>query len=126
MAALMIFAAWYVAANRCIFGLMPKFEPSVSASCCQQSQHTPVKAPVVPGHICCKSLQLGQDFSKSPIQLPERYFSEAITFILFSATPPSGISVGVLELDTGPPGGTTFSELVLSRSLQSHAPPALG
>ena len=95
-------------------------------ACCHNSTSLPVKKPMdgQPGMQCCKSLNaLVPADAKLPVAslleiltlLPVEWSLRAVVPELSPATPATG----------PPPDFPAFAELVLHRSLHSHAPPFL-
>ena len=119
LATMVLVVVWFAASNHCALGLMQGARVAKQhAGCC--SQETPAKTPV---QECCKAIHgLLPAVEKSVAQRAPLDFVPAWLALfdaLFSAPEMS------TELrNTGPPReARSFAELVLSRSLRSHAPP---
>ena len=93
-------------------------------ACCAgevPAQPKPARDPAIP---CCQTLQA---LSVSPAKSFDTNVTILVGLPLAFGVP----SVALLQtapfasrlLDTGPPGGKTFAESVLQRSLLAHAPP---
>ena len=122
--------SWLAISNHCALGLATvgmHQRTAVSAhDCCASEvpkQPKPAKDPASP---CCKTLQA---LSVSPAK---SFATIVTTFVgVFPAfgTPTlatlRSAPAAHCFLDTGPPGGKTFAESVLQRSLLAHAPPFL-
>ncbi len=119
-------AAWFVASDHCALTgalLRPATVAPVSESCPGHSQpekkHSGGELP------CCKSLVATAVSAKifagynTNLFVAAPYLSLDRQLILGHHDAPG------TELDTGPPGGRTFAESVLQRSLLAHAPPFL-
>ena len=121
VATLLLLAAWFVASNHCALGLMQGARVAKEhAGCCshEKQEKTPVKE-------CCKALQAilptaektaafhpTPDFAPEWLALFEKMFSVPVG------------KTGADWFETGPPReARSFAELVLQRSLRSHAPP---
>ena len=132
-AATLAAVSWLAVSNHCALGLAAiETHSSVAVSaqahdCCASevpSQPKPAKDPATP---CCKTLQA---LSVSPA----KSFETSVTIFfggpLACRTPtiatPRVAPVTYRFLNTGPPGGKSFAESVLQRSLLAHAPPFLG
>jgi hypothetical protein len=124
--------SWLAVSNHCALGLAAiERHPSdaVSANahdCCASevpAQPKPAKDPATP---CCKTLQA---LSVSPAKSFEVSVTTFVRGPLVFSTPtiatPRSAPVAYRFLNTGPPGGKTFAESVLQRSLLAHAPPSL-
>jgi hypothetical protein len=117
---------WLVLSNHCALGnALQKASVKAAHDCCHNGSSEPAKNPVDGGQTlqCCKSLhavvpdtgKFGQ--SQMPLLPAELEWVEIL--ILEKKE-----EVLVLCFATGsPPRSATFSELVLHRSLRSHAPP---
>lgn len=126
--ALLVIAAWLLAANHCLVaGLMP-----VSSVAAASHEHCGGKKSSQPekknrgcdGQNCCKSL------SAPAIALAKNLVAaDTVSFApndyTGSVANPFVGEYGALvgKLDTGPPFGDSFLETVLQRSLRAHAPP---
>ena len=121
VATLLLLAAWFVASNHCALGLMQGARVAKEhAGCCSHEKQD--KAPV---NECCKALQgLLPTAEKYAALHPALEFAPewlALFEKMFSA--PVG-KTGGEQWKTGPPReARSFAELVLPRSLRSHAPP---
>ncbi len=125
VAVAMVFS-WLVLSNHCALGLMQTARVATDhAGCCGHDDGSGgAPAPV---RECCQSLN-----ALAPVHgvtvppaacialLPAMMIS-VMEWSEFVITPVRTISL----LETGPPGARSFVELVLQRSLRSHAPPAL-
>jgi hypothetical protein len=122
--------SWLAVSNHCALGLATVgiHQPAtVSAhDCCASevpAQPKPAKDPATP---CCKTLQA---LSVSPANSFEvsvtTFVRGPLVFSTPTIAPPWAAPVAYRFLNTGPPGGKTFAESVLQRSLLAHAPPSL-
>lgn len=119
---------WLVLANHCALGLATqRAELKKEHQCCHNGSSLPSQKPLDgrQGLNCCKSLHL---------VAPETAKLVVLKLALFANAPVAWIehrnfessAVLVATGDTGPPSRVlSFSELVLHRSLRSHAPPSL-
>lgn len=129
----LVAVSWLAVSNHCALGLAAIETHSSDVAfaqvhdCCASevpSQPKPAKDPATP---CCKTLQA---LSVSPA----KSFETSVTIFfggpLACSTPtiatPRVAPVAYRFLNTGPPGGRSFAESVLQRSLLAHAPPFLG
>ena len=124
----MTLVGWIVLSNHC--ALRSKARPTEAGkehACCHNGASQPAQEPMNGGQgmQCCKSLHaLAPDPAKladvSPLVVVGAVVAWIETLNLGSGPVP------VLAVDTGPPPrASSFSELVLHRSLRSHAPPFL-
>ena len=119
---------WMALSQRCALWqlLQTKQAAEMQMSCCHASnpkqEKSPADAPRTPE--CCKALHvLVPDGAKTPansvadcLPCPAK--------LLLAVLPP--VVEDTTQTDTGPPPDVpTFAEIVLNRSLLSHAPPAL-
>jgi len=115
----------FVLTNHCALSRMTQDMPMKKApSCCHRDATQPAKAPANGGPCahCCKSVH---------VVMPDGVKAGETTLSVIAVLP----SLLVLEARTGtvvliasasgPPRAASFSELVLHRSLRSHAPPSL-
>jgi hypothetical protein len=120
--------AWLALANHCALGLARiedhKTEPAAHDCCGTElpAHPTPTEKPSAP---CCKTLRA---VAVALIQAPA-WVSGATELIpadnFALAELPRPILAAQYFPDTGPPGGASFLETLLQRSLPAHAPPAL-
>jgi hypothetical protein len=124
----MTLVGWFVLSNHCaLAGLAKRTAIEKEHACCHNGTSAPTKEPTDGGQgmQCCKSVHaLAPDTAKpadSPVSLVVgAVFAWVDTFNL------DGVASRVSTVDTGPPPrAASFSELVLHRSLRSHAPPFL-
>ncbi len=124
----LLMVAWLVATNHCGLRLMtPASQTAATHAACQHCQPEPVKQSPASGGAreCCKALH---GIVESAAQTGVKCASSHVALIAFAITfakPLSGQQTPQPH-DTGPPPrAASFSELVLHRSLRSHAPPFL-
>jgi len=126
--ALMTLTGWFVLSNHCALGLLSPSAPAkIAHACCHNStaeKPAPAPSPGKTGPECCKAIHaLVPDASKTGELKP------SLLAVLLPMLPAADIlvtgSTAVVAFDTGPPEARSFSELVLHRSLRSHAPPRL-
>jgi hypothetical protein len=127
LVALIALSAWLGISNHCVLAAA---SPQVSSAtdCCPFHSHSagPQKQKAPAAQPCCKVLRAlvapsSKIPSRSVIELPHLNLSPADSIIFGSPK----ISIEQPALDTGPPGAFSFAELVLQRSVLSHAPPSL-
>jgi hypothetical protein len=115
--------AWLGLSNHCALGRLANFGRINSEhACCHNG-----KAAGGPttgqqqGVVCCKSIRaLMPGNVKLAMGTPAAAVFAPEIFSLMGHVPTPAIAC-----DTGPPRGRSFSELVLQRSLQAHAPPSV-
>jgi hypothetical protein len=123
--------SWLAVSNHCALGLaITEAHQSDVVSmhdCCASevpAQPKPAKDSATP---CCKTLQA---LSVSPAKSFEARVTIFFGGPLACSTPtiaaPRVAPVAYRFLNTGPPGGRSFAESVLQRSLLAHAPPFFG
>ena len=121
----MTVVGWFVLSNHCALGSAAKRTGAKNEhACCHNGISQPAKEPVDGKQEmqCCKSLHAlmpdASKFGEPPPLLLVAVIEWAETLSLKKKAVP------VSALDTGPPPqAASFSELVLHRSLRSHAPP---
>jgi hypothetical protein len=114
-------AAWIAISNHCAFAAVAPNPESVQSECPFHSK--PAKSKVPPVAVqCCKILRAT---TTAPAKTPARAIVDLPRIDLALAQPivslPAKISFASICLDTGPPGTTSFVELI--GSVQAHAPP---
>ena len=119
--------AWLSISNHCAVAAVVSANTQPSEMHCHGPQPSPAKKDGGKEMPCCKVLRAtiakDQSIVQDPAMLAQPIQYPAIVeILLFSALQPSGISN---EFDTGPPFVSSFAELILQRSLFSHAPPFL-
>ena len=118
---------WVVLSQRCVLGQMLKAAQTaaVQHECCKRGSQPPVNAPTdrSPRAECCQALKvLLPDAAKLPLAAPTEGVWLSFEWML-TLLPPLTTERALLS-DTGPPPDQPgFVELVLHRSLRSHAPP---
>ena len=130
-AALIAVVAWFVASNHCAvagFGPAPAADASAHSHC-HGSSDKPAEEPKereCDGSKCCNSLNAPTlALAKSAVTYDSAHVSapDFAGFLrCFAVTQHDSVPC---ELDTGPPGSTSFAESVLQRSILAHAPPFL-
>ena len=126
----LVAVSWLAVSNHCALGLAAietHSSDAVSAQahdCCASKvpgQSKPAKDSASP---CCKTLQA---LSVSPVKSFEArvtiFFGGPLACITPTIATPQLGPVAYRFLNIGPPGGKTFAESVLQRSLLAHAPP---
>jgi len=124
---LLVIAAWLSAANHCVVAsLLPKTPtPSAEHGHCpgHQGPEEDQESGGCDGSSCCKSLSAPFAVSKASTQFDTLFFATR------DYPAAASIDLGeqrvalIAEVDTGPPGSTSFAESVLQRSILAHAPP---
>jgi hypothetical protein len=124
--------SWLAVSNHCALGLAAietHSSDAVSAQahdCCASevpSQPKPAKDPATP---CCKTLlALSVSPAKSFEASSRIFFGDPLACSTATIATPRVAPVAYRFLNTGPPGGKSFAESVLQRSLLAHAPPFL-
>jgi hypothetical protein len=116
--------SWFALSNHCAFAAVATKTDSVQAECPFHSK--PAKQKQGPSQLqCCKILRavvLAQ--TKSWARDDAKSFDVDLLvgdFVLGALLPNAQASL--LPLDTGPPDVHSFAELILQRSLLTHAPP---
>ncbi len=113
---------WGLLSQRCAFGqlLAAKQAAVAQHECCQKSQPQPSETPRTAE--CCKVLNvLLPDSAKLPAELDStQLLLSAEWFVVLHLTLPEQSTTPAAE---PPPDVPAFTELVLQRSLLSHAPP---
>ena len=88
------------------------------------TNHLPSKQNDQNGVECCKVLRATLLTSaKSIVSLDQFLFAPYKYFVAIVVLPDTSHEIGAFEWDTGPPGGGSFAESVLQRSILAHAPP---
>ena len=119
------FMGWFVLSNHCALGRMMRSAPLEKApSCCHRDAPKPVKEPANGDQCahCCKSLHAVMPGVAKAIESTAPMFVIAILPSPVALEAQTGQAV-LIASDSGPPRAASFSELVLHRSLRSHAPP---
>ena len=118
MAALL---SWIAFSNRCALGQLLSCERAVAVQhgCCdnEDRQQAPANSD---SHECCKAFHALSDSSaKAPLM---GLVMQATIAVFHGEIPRAEVCVSRVS-NTGPPAASCFVELVLHRSLRSHAPP---
>lgn len=118
-------AAWLVLSNHCALAALwtdsPAKQPAPTCGCNPAPERSPEQPK--PAAECCKTLQAKMPEAAKITGPP----LQAVLLLVLEWMPAAKVTAAgqsTLERWTGPPPRTaTFSELVLQRSLRSHAPP---
>ena len=115
--------AWIAISNHCAFRALATKTNAIESGCPFHSK--PAKQQPQPtGTECCKILRaLSTAPAKNPAPAIVDLIHVDLTFDPLAIFPPPKISFLPATLDTGPPGTTSFVELV--GSIRAHAPPSL-
>jgi len=117
--------SWFAISNHCVFAALATND-TASRQCPFHSKPAKQEKPST-GAQCCKILRAvasvaiktwARDDAK--FSNADRYYDERALITAYSQT-----TLAPLFLDTGPPDGYSFAELILQRSLFAHAPPSL-
>jgi len=117
--------SWIAISNHCAFAAVAT-KTSAQNECPFHSK--PAKQKEQPSHVqCCKILRavapvITKSWARDDAKFSnaDLYRGEGALFIACSQT-----TLAPLFLDTGPPRSYSFAELILQRSLLTHAPPLL-
>jgi len=115
--------SWIAVSNHCAFAAVTSEIDKAQTECPFHSK--PAKQKEQSSQVqCCKVLRAvvfakAKDWARNDAKFSEASFpSQASAFVAYSPR-----AVAPLLLDTGPPDAFTFAELILQRSLLTHAPP---
>ncbi len=126
IAVLMLFG-WFIATNHCALGLMQKSAVAnvAHASCCN-GKPGPAKDEPVPGGVreCCKAIH-AVPLPDGKVMVKDDAFSvvHALAFPAAADHRTAARESLAALYEHDPPRAASFAELVLHRSLRSHAPP---
>ena len=130
VAALGVIVAWFVASNHCALANYAPVLASADASAhshCHGSSEKPADEPKereCDGSKCCNSLNAPTlALAKSVVAYDSAYVSAPEFAGFLRRLVVDQHDSASSELDTGPPGSTSFAESVLQRSILAHAPP---
>ena len=116
--------SWVTTSNHCAFAAQASKIASMQKECPFHSKPSKQKEPSSQLQ-CCKILRaLVPTVTKSWARDDMKFSNVDLSIELYVVFPQSHTGVR-LPLDTGPPIGLSFAELILQRSLLSHAPPLL-
>jgi len=124
---LVTMSAWLAISNHCALGAAAAPEVKSTPNECpfHSKQATPAKPKQSSNSPCCKILRAtvatGKNLARPMVHLVDLDLAFA-KLLVFA---PPKISFRGATLDTGPPGATSFAELILQRSILAHAPPVL-
>ncbi|MEP6810000.1 MAG: hypothetical protein ABI992_07135 [Chthoniobacterales bacterium] len=126
---LLLAAAWLLASNHCAvagFALKNPAEATHEHCAGHGGSGQPQKDKGCDDQNCCKSLNAPSvTLAKSPVSFDQFHFVTADYFATVLPARGQLHPAVIFELDTGPPGLSSFAESVLQRSLLAHAPPSL-
>jgi hypothetical protein len=118
-----VICSWIAVSNHCAFAAVAPETNKAQAECPFHSK--PAKQNEHSSQVqCCKVLRAvvfakAKGWARDDAKFCEANFPvQANTFVVYSPR-----AVAPLLLDTGPPDAFSFAELILQRSLLTHAPP---
>ena len=125
---LVLLAAWFVLSNHCalaVIGHEVNAAKTTEVHKCCPGKADAGGEPEQPMSACCKSLRVlpadvGAKFVKAPDSVP----MIAWVWVTLAGTVAVERPAAKVAQTTGPPGARSFAEVVLQRSLLSHAPPS--
>jgi hypothetical protein len=121
--ALAILLSWFAFSNRCALGQLLSSRQSnlVQHECCDKKIGEPHRAPAkTEPQDCCKTLDVLSASSAKVLPCGPVVLATMLVF-QFAIDPADNHPIATEG--TGPPEAASFAELVLQRSLLSHAPP---
>jgi hypothetical protein len=118
--------SWFAISNHCAFAALATKPDSAQTECPFHSK-PPKQEKQSTGAQCCKILRAVAPVATKSWARDDAKFSEADGYCLERALIIAFLQTTLepLSLDTGPPGARSFAELILQRSILSHAPPSL-
>lgn len=122
-----LLAAWLALSNHCAFAVMGEKADGTEAAevhkCCPAKTKSGNETPQETRGICCKTLRvLPTDGAAKLVKAPD--WTPLPSWVWQPvAEPLTPVESAEVKRTTGPPAGQAFTELVLHRSLRSHAPP---
>lgn len=124
---LLAIAVWFLAANHCA---VASFAPKAPVASAEHEGCPGHPAPAgnqesdgCDGSSCCKSLIAPFVLAKAVVSYDAFSFSTEDFPAVSGLNPGAQHVTSIEEVDTGPPGATSFAESVLQRSVLAHAPP---
>jgi hypothetical protein len=124
LATVVVIPAWLAISNHCALGVTAAIEAKPAPDECpfHAKQSAPSNQKPSSDSPCCKILRAiavssAKNLARSIVDLA--YVD--LSFTKFIVVSPPKIFFGCATLDTGPPGKTSFAQLI--RSMRAHAPP---
>jgi hypothetical protein len=120
-----VICSWIAVSNHCAFAAIAAHIDTRQTECPFHSK--PLKQGQPSSQVqCCKILRAVSFAQSKTWARDDAKFSDANFPIQTGALVVSSLrTVAPLLLDTGPPGAFSFAELILQRSLLTHAPPVV-
>ena len=122
---IMTIFSWIAISNHCALALAVP-QKKIAQSDCPYHSHPakPAKQKDPTDQPCCKILRaLAPNLVKNPARAIVDLVPVDLSFAKLVVVAPPKISFSSLALDTGPPGTTSFVELI--GSMRAHAPPSV-
>ena len=125
MAVAIAICSWIAISNHCTLALAVSQEEIAQGDCPYHSHPAnPAKQKDSTDQPCCKILRaLAPNLIKNPTRAIVDLVHADLSFAKLVVVAPPKISFNSVALDTGPPGTTSFVELI--GSMRAHAPPTL-
>ena len=119
-------AAWLAISNHCLLAAVEGAARMPMPRChgTSPANQSPANHDQKGSVVCCKVLRATLLTSaKNLVSLDQFLFAPYKYFVAIVVLPDTSHEIGAFEWDTGPPGGGSFAESVLQRSILAHAPP---
>ncbi|HEV2803917.1 MAG TPA: hypothetical protein VGW57_03190 [Chthoniobacterales bacterium] len=121
--ALIAIVAWLSLSNHCALGLtLPAPEPAESIEGGCPMHRAPVKKKPAVNLPCCKHVRAVLAKGVAAVT-PGLQLIGSRPYATATFPPARRLAFAIENLDTGPPGCSSFAESVLQESMFSHAPP---
>jgi hypothetical protein len=120
--------AWFSIFNHCALGgaiARATMQSAAASTHCHGDQPVPSKNGGEKETPCCKLLLATLNGDAKTVQNPSTNFLpiQSLAFDVLVCADDAQFRCHLVELDTGPPGSRSFAELILQRSILTHAPP---
>lgn len=116
--------SWLVITNHCALARIASQQaPEAEVPVCHKTGAPEKNAPCPERNQCCKEVKAslsdkaGLPLDVPKVQVPLHIITDVFAEAIVERVP-------IIVFDHGPPRAVSFAELVLQRSLPSHAPPA--
>jgi hypothetical protein len=119
-----LLCSWLAISNHCAIAAVSAQTAATASECPFHSKPAKKETPAAVQE-CCKTLRAIVAKAAKGWARDDAHFAVVDSSVSLPIILTDTHATAPLLLDTGPPGASTFAELVLQRSLLAHAPPLI-
>jgi len=125
---MLLLVAWFAMSNHCALGVLCGMPLTTVAEtqkkCCSSHSNGGAEEREVPSGVCCKTLRaLPTEVGAKVLKMLDTPLLAELVWPAFEEEDAVANAARLFPRDAEPPGVRSFAEIVLQRSVLSHAPP---